>query len=68
MWYIKRGQIKISKEVQQLKDDIKKLSGKLEKTGTADEIRGFWQKVTNWFHRESGETQEIPEKSELNEK
>jgi DNA-directed RNA polymerase subunit L len=56
-----------SKEVQELKDDIEKLSGKLEEVGAADEIRGFWHRVTKRFQRESGESQETPEKSEPNE-
>ena len=49
-----------SDEVKKLKDDIDKISNKLEKAGSAEEIRGFWHRVTRMFQRESGETQETP--------
>ena len=57
-----------SDQVKKLKDDIEKVSNKLEEAGSAEEIRGFWHKVTSMFQRESGETKEVSEAKVSNEK
>jgi hypothetical protein len=55
-------------QVKKLKSDIEKLSGKLERAGSAEEIRGFWHKVTGMFRREASETQQTSESMTTKEK
>jgi hypothetical protein len=44
--------------VADLEKDIQKLSGELQTPGAADQIRGMWDKVTDWFKREPGQAQQ----------
>ncbi len=52
-------------EVKKLEADITKLQANIGKTTAAEEIRGFWNQVANWFSREHRETRtSASEKSE----
>lgn len=55
-------------KVRDLEEDIKELSEEVEKAGASEEIRGFWHRVTRWFHREPGETQETTENEDAENK
>jgi hypothetical protein len=46
-----------SKAIKQLKGEIEKVSGELEAVGAAEEIRGFWHRVTSWFRHQPGEAE-----------
>lgn len=52
------------KKLQDLEEEIKAISEQIEKTGASGEIRGFWHRVTLWFHKESGEAHETSEETE----
>lgn len=43
-------------QVRKLEEDISKLQGNIETKDAAANIRGFWDRVANWFSREHGET------------
>jgi len=43
-------------QVRKLEADISKLQGNIETKGAAANIRGFWDRVANWFSREHRET------------
>jgi hypothetical protein len=48
-------------DVKKLEEDISKLQGDIETTGAAASIRGFWDRVANWFSREHRETRTTSE-------
>ena len=41
--------------VQKLQNEIQELGGKTSRASATKEIRGFWDRVTSWFQRDSGE-------------
>jgi hypothetical protein len=44
-----------SDDVKKLEEDISKLQGNIETADAAANIRGFWDRVANWFSREHRE-------------
>ena len=48
--------------VSQLDQEINALQQKIREPGAADTIRGFWNRVTGWFHTEPGKAEQTTEK------
>lgn len=47
-----------AKPVSDLEREIDKVSAEIEKAGATQQIRGMWDRVTNWFKKEPGQAKD----------
>jgi hypothetical protein len=52
------------KDARELEKEIAALQDKTREPGAADKIRGFWNRVSDWFKPEPGKTQQTTERKE----